>query len=75
MREVEEVDEGLNVPRRQDVLADPSPVHALEVLLGQLLLIVVATATTRQARRRRRRVLLLGCSRGGRVGGRTVAQP
>lgn len=77
VREVEKVDKGLHVSPRQDVLADCSPVHALELLLRHLLLTVVAAAiagaTTREACRRR--VLLLGCSQVPRVGGRTVAQP
>lgn len=83
VREVEEVDKGLNISRGQDALADSSPVHALEILLRQLLLllvvvvaaaIAVAGAATRKACRCRR-VLLLNCSRVPRVGGRTVAQP
>lgn len=79
VREVEEVDKGLHVPSRQDVLADSSPVHALEILLCQLLLVVVvaagavAGAATGQACRRR--VLPLRCSQVPRAGTRTVAQP
>lgn len=53
VREVKEVDERLHVPPHQDVLADCSPIHALEILVHYLLpvaaITVTGAATTSQA--------------------------